>query len=213
MSFDRIKRNIPIVILLFMMSSMAFICIDAERDNPNDPGSSSYNKIDKIYLFNAGTTDGDMGGRPQADSQCYSHLNRPAACKHACFAFISSDSSHQIRDLTSSPYNIPNAPFYGPDGNTKIADSWDDLLNGDINPDIVGLWDAGVLDNVGDRWWSGSNQDGTLHTDNCSGWTTNGGAGPMGRVGWADRTDSFWIADTTSITCSTSTYYLLCICY
>jgi hypothetical protein len=209
MSFDRIKRNIPIVILLFMLSTMAFICIDAERDNPNDPGSSSYSKIDKIYLFNAGQTDGDMGGRSGANNICDTSSNKPAACKHACYAFISSDSTHQIRDLLGPAYNIPDAPFYGPNGLTKIADSWDDLLDGDIDETLA---NAGVLTSDSDHWWSGSNANGLLDI-NCSGWTTNADPGPKGMVGSADKTGSLWINDGTGITCSTGTYYLLCICY
>jgi hypothetical protein len=204
MDFDRIKKNMPIVILLFMLSTMAFICIDAERDNPNDPGSSSYNVIDKIYLFDAGTTDGNLGGRSGADSICDASPNKPAACKHACYAFISSDSDHEIRDLQGPTYNIPDAPFYGPDGAVKIADNWDDLLDGSID---VSLTDAGVL--PVSSWWSGSESDGSFAaTQNCTNWT---GTASQGIAGLGDRYNAGWI-NMVPLNC-TDVIYLLCICH
>lgn len=198
MSFDRIKGIMPIFILLLMLSSMAFICSDDQKDNSGS----------KIYLFNAGTTDGDLGGRSGADGTCQGHANRPAACTHACFAFISSDTDNEIRDLQKNPYDMPDGKFYGPDGAVKIADSWADLLDGSID---VSLANAGVLPG-GSEFWSGTLGDFSINTSfNCNSWSSNN-AGDNGCFGSADF-PSNWINAESDTCASLLTYYLLCICY
>jgi hypothetical protein len=205
MNFDRIKRNIPIVILLLMLSSMAFICIDAERDNPNDPGSSGYG-VNKIYLFNAGTDDGRIGagGKSGADAICRGHVNRPAACTvdSNCFAFISVDTDNEIQDL---PDSIPDGTFYGPDGITKIADNWADILDGNIDERLD---NADVLPTLV-HWWSGSNSDGSLNANNCLGWETL--AAENGARGESFSVSNTWIS-FDSDSCAVF-HYVLCICY
>ena len=176
---------------------MAFICSDDQKDN------SSY----KIYLFNADTTDGDLGGRSGADSLCNSSLNKPNACTHACFAFISSDTDNEIRDLQDSPYDIPDGKFYGPDGAVKIADNWADLLDGNIDDTLA---NAGVLPG-GSRFWSGSLEDGSFNTTfNCTNWNSNTDV-VDGSFGEASSTVT-WL-NSESSHCDDTSLYLLCICY
>lgn len=197
MSSDRIKGIMPIFMLLLMLSSMAFICSDDQKDN------SSY----KIYLFNAGTTDGGLGGRSGADGTCQGHADRPAACTNACYAFISSSDTEEIRDLPNAPYNIPDGTFYGPDGETKIADNWADLLDGNIDDTLA---NAGILPG-GSVFWSGTLNDFSFNTIlNCNSWTSSAN-GDNGCFGVADSTLNWLNAE--SYECDTLSPYLLCICY
>lgn len=146
----------------------------------------------KLYLFGTDVRhDGNIGGRAGADEACLTDANMPADATVA-HAFISVTEDDCIANMPVN-YNFPaNIPIVAPDGVTVIADNWDDLLDGGIK---VSLVDAGLMTEVKSSvWWSGSNQDGTLHSANCSEWTISD-VSISCWVGGVAQTGSRWISD------------------
>lgn len=163
-----------------------------------DVGNSKDEALpEKLYLFRVDPHNGNLGGRTGADKIVSdaivaggSHI--PVGLTKSV-AFISISATDQLKDIPSN-YNFPTSvPIYGPDGIAKIADNWADLMDETID---ITLTEAGVLPDYGKgvSWWSGSNSDGTVHTDTCQSWTNTAS---NGRVGDSYSKDTYWINDWT----------------
>ena len=171
-----------------------------------DGGLASNN----LVLFHAGQTQSSLGGRAGADAKCVTALAAEAALTGASVhAFISVTATDEIRDMPTT-YSLPtNRPIVDVNGK-KIADDWADLLDGTID---VALDETAVLGAVGNNdsfWHSGSNADGSLHADNCSGWTVSSGS--QQKAGRYKVTNSEWISWAATPACS-GQYRLLCIAW
>lgn len=178
-------------------------CFGGDDDDNKTPPADT--DPTELYLFRESDTDrdGNLGGRSVADTLCGDSSNIPSGVT-TVYAFISVSSSDTIASMPAN-YSFPtDIPIYGPDGTSKIADNWADLIDGSID---MTLETAGVFSSS-DTWYSGSDTDGTLHTYYCNGWTSND-VGDGGRVGLTGVTGVTWISNG-SATCD-ATYKLLCI--
>ena len=156
-----------------------------------------------IVMYNAGNLNGNLGGRAGADATCQASGNRPAGYANAR-AFLSVAAGDAIADMPGN-YGVPTAgTITGPTG-TLIANNWADLLDGSISASLIA---AGV--GTGDwAWWSGSNNDGTLAADHCTGWTAT--VGINGSAGDPSVTAP-WMANFPTAMC-VGTLDLICIAY
>jgi hypothetical protein len=160
-----------------------------------------------VYLFDGGGSDDALGGRAGADLMCATAVTGyPSIPSTHVRAFISVDAGDEIRDLPAN-YGVPaGTRILSPTG-VKIADTWADLLDGDIDQSLA---DAGVL-TTASWWYSGSTADGSLHPNNCVGWThPNLLLG--GRYGTNQFTDDRWITNSDA-TCGLSNYHVLCVAW
>ncbi|MEZ4223647.1 MAG: hypothetical protein R3B13_22045 [Polyangiaceae bacterium] len=175
-----------------------------------DAGPDGGLAANNLVLFHAGQQQSNLGGRAGADTKCATALASEAVLAGATsHAFISVSAADEIRDMPTT-YSLPtNRPIVDVNGK-KIADDWADLLDGTID---VALDETAVLGAVGNNdsfWHSGSNADGSLHADNCSGWTVTSGA--MQKAGRYKVTNSEWISWAATPACS-GQYRLLCIAW
>jgi len=124
--------------------------------------------------------------------------------------FISIDATDSISNYPNL-YNVPtNAPIMGPDPsnpNRLVAYDWADLWSDDGGGNYIRNT-LQVAIGLNGSWWSGSDIDGRLASDNCNGWTD---VGYQGRYGNNDVTVTSWIYASTK-NCS-NYYYLLCIAW
>jgi len=149
---------------------------------------------EKLYLFKTINSDGNLGGRTGADQIVSDYEKKPAGVT-VTVAFLSVSASDQLCDIPKN-YGFPtDLPIYGPDGTVKIADNWVDLMDGRIDAplDTAGVLKGGLDESY---WWSGSNSDGTAHSETCRGWTDNKRA-TGGKVGVSFQSSNSWISSTT----------------
>lgn len=156
--------------------------------------------VTQIVLYDAGgdAYDGDLGGRAGADAICAASANRPMGAEYTNFrAFISISDSDEIRDMPTR-YGVPiDVPIVGGDGTTQLAPNWAGLLDGNID---TTLELAGSRGGVSEAWWSGSQSNGSLDTDNCSGWTS-ASAGLPGQIGDDESMDDRWLIGWGTYNC------------
>ncbi|MCC6217463.1 MAG: hypothetical protein IT376_21580 [Polyangiaceae bacterium] len=151
---------------------------------------------------------GPLGGRGGADQHCrdaLAGLSLPYSLPHVR-AFLSVSETDEIRDLPAN-YGVPTElPVTSVDGGV-VANDWADLLDGSIDRTLEGahVLPAGA---TGNFWYSGSNADGSLSPNHCSGWTST--AVGDGRYGRQVHTGSQWI-DTGAAMCGLVTYNVLCV--
>jgi hypothetical protein len=174
----------------------------------NPPDVSVINDDDDvatdIRLFEMSWADGDVGNRAAADLLCSGAAPGWAAGR-TVRTLISLSATDEIRDMPAN-YSIPtNLPIYGPNGSSKIADDWADLLDGTID---MSLSAAGAA-TTNHGWWSFSNSDGSL-TSSCQDGTSNSGA-HLGRIGFNSTTVFFWISDGDD-NCD-QFWHLICVVY
>jgi hypothetical protein len=157
---------------------MLLICITAiscDKKNKDDQAKKLLPLLllsdgtTKLILFNAGTHDGNLGGRSGADAPCGASANAPVGAKNI-HAFISISADDELRDMGDRHGCPADFAVYGPDGTSLIANNWTDMLDNSINMSLTG---AGVVPN--DYWISGSDSDGAYGTsyNNCSGFTNS----------------------------------------
>lgn len=166
---------------------------------------------DRIYMFNAGTHDGNLKGRAGADSLCETKYNTSFSNLEAnnIRAFISVSSNDEIRDMPEN-YGVPeDVPVESADGR-RIGNDWADILDGSIQQS---LYAAGILPGAISNWWSGaaSSGNGSISgTRHCLNWTDST-AGPDSYFGIASDTDAFWISN--SFASCNNNLYILCIAW
>ena len=152
-----------------------------------------------IIMYNAGTHDGNLGGRSGANALCAASM--PAGGYTNSLAFITVSSSDRIADIVV-PTNLPIESISG----YQIASNWSDLLDGSIDRTLSS---AGILPSSS-AWWSGStSSDGTGTTDTCNNWTATGA---WASAGSSLFTDQNWIFGGYNL-CNNTSFYLLCIAY
>jgi len=210
-----------------------FDCLfDAERDHLYDVNGGGILGIlaymyppTPIYMFTTNTPtgvqtyDGDLAefdgikidGRRGADNICKETISRPIYSNPGQYhipgrryvrAFISMSFDDSITYMPNW-FGVPNdREILGPE-RAKIADNWDDLLDGNID---LTLESAQVFQGAG-SWWSGSNWDGIYSGNSCSGWT---GITGNGQNGISNSSLNAWLDDTTAQPCSES-HYVVCI--
>ncbi len=176
-----------------------------------DAGADGGLAFNNLVLFHAGQQQSDLKGRKGADTLCATALTSEAKLAGATsHAFISVSATDEIRDMPTL-YSLPtNRPIVDVNGK-KIADDWADLLDGSID---VALDETAVLGAAGNNdsfWHSGSNADGSLHPDNCTGWTTTS-TGVKQMAGRHKTTNSAWISWSAALGCS-GQFRLLCIAW
>lgn len=157
-----------------------------------------------IILYSAGDTyDGNLGGRSGADSMCVNSSNKPDGYSNF-IAFLSVSADDEIRDMPTL-YSVPTDVPIQSVGGTRVANDWFDLLDGNIAFD---LYEAlGITGS----WFSGSNWNGSVHTDyTCAGWTVNTSI-DYSQLGRSDATDTNWMSGST-LACKYP-FRVLCIAY
>ena len=160
-----------------------------------------------IVLYQANNSVGvfgyQLGGRSGADSRCSSASSRPISGYTHYRAFLSVNTTDEIRDMPSN-YGVPTTVPVISNSSALLAHSWYDLLDGTIINTLqaAGVYLSGPLD-----WWSGSTSAGAL-SSSCAGWTNGLLPATYGRV---DQTGTTWINLATAV-CSAQSN-LLCIAY
>lgn len=100
-------------------------------------------------------------------------------------------------------YVMPNAPTF-----TKVADNWNDLINGNIDNNIEFTAD-GTAYTGDDRVWTNVDDDGrTEGTSHCLDWTS-ASSGESGRRGNAGNADNNWTNNGSS-NCNESNRHIYC---
>jgi hypothetical protein len=166
-----------------------------------------------IYSDNgngSGNHTGNLGGRTGADAFCAASTSKPAGFT-SYRALISVDGTDQILDMPTK-YSIPALPLVGnyPAGTRPaIVANWAALLNGTTLATTMQLA-TGATNHA---LWTGSNANGTIHADNCSGWT-DGTASFSGRVGAHNQTASpTWISAGSDLCNAAPGRHLLCVAF
>lgn len=157
-----------------------------------------------IYVYSAGQYAGNLGGRSGADATCVSA--GPPAGTTTVHAFLSVTASDKIDDLVPPPYRN-GIPVVDAGGANIISTDWNSLWDGSID---ITLAAAGVFA-AGLEWWNGSNQDGTLNSNNCLNWSS-GSSIEFGMIGNSNFTAVQWINFAAS-PCNTNINFLLCVAY
>lgn len=211
---EKYSRVMQIVLSLLMVSAgmLAVSCDDKSENDQvkqllpflllRDDGTT------RLILYNAGTHDGNLGGRGGADDICRASANTPLGAKNI-HAFISTSTADEIRDMPSK-YGYPtDFAIYGPDGTSLIANNWADMVDDSINMSISA---AGVMPGA-NHWISGSDSDGSYDVtnyNNCIGFTNNENSNTF-QLGYSNETDENWL-NAMGDTCDVDSYYLLCVC-
>lgn len=170
-----------------------------------------------VYLMRVPGKSGSLDGRDGADAHCATEV--PILWPDNPFtkikAFISVAADDEIRDMPDN-YGVPTgAQIVAYNGGTfgkVIAQNWAALLDGPLDqvpPDDF-------------YWYSGSYEDGSLHPNNCDGWTAvthDASDDPQGHIGYTGNLggtwgflDGTWISQGDDL-CGSSVYYLLCLLY
>jgi hypothetical protein len=161
--------------------------------------------LTKYYLYTtASVYTGNLGGRTGADNKCNLDSNKPSTCGSG-WAFISVNSSDEIRDMPTTKSINTNSAWYFKSGSASAAQaatSWANLLDGSVDsvPSTGGL--ASV-------YWTGSGNDGSLSTDYCAGWTDQSNS-YAGRRGYNANTSN-WLDSGTNGMCYLQ-QSVLCAC-
>ena len=135
--------------------------------NPQDLSFTNSEGGNANILYNAGTTDGNMGGFSGAQSTCNSHSNKPTGTTG--YPFASFGASQEIRDLQSTAGLNTSLNIVSKSGDL-IAYNFTDLLDGSINESFES---TGVLPDS-TTWWSFSNSAGGLYSSTSSDYCTGG---------------------------------------
>ena len=177
-----------------------------------------------ITLFNAGTSNGNLGGRAGADATCATVAPTIAACmgKTNVHAFLTSSTSDYLKDMPVNYGYNSTVPVQGPTG-AVISNSWAELFAFTFDPAHLqqSLASAAVLP-ASQVWWSGSRNTGAGYTfATCAGFTTASSA-TISYVGTSSNTDVRWVWKGTWNTPSNyipdesyhcaNTSYLVCTC-
>ena len=115
---------------------------------------------------------GNLGGRSGADTKCVTAKKHwlLAKVKSNFKALISVSSSDEIRDMVAN-YNVPSsAPIISP-FNSVISDNFSDLIDGTITTKIEKHFIS-----IEKYAFTGSNNDGSITSNHCDGWTSTSGS-------------------------------------
>ena len=133
---------------------------------------------------------GNLGGRAGADALCESSLYKPTGTTRVK-AFLSIDASDDLAQFETL-FQFSGTKTINSLNLTEMATNWTDLFDSpDPNNIITSMFDAGVLDQTSDQWWSGSYDWGGA-SDNCSSFFIESN-GVSGRYGTANSITGNWI--------------------
>ena len=151
-----------------------------------------------IYLFSADDNKyrGKLSNntnlediRTDIDNKCLSSSNAGSLAFSNVRAFISISEDDEIaKFINIDLYNIPDSWVVKGVSETKIANNWSDLMDGNIENK---LQDANVVNH---KWWSGSNADGTYNFNSCNNWTSDSNS-VDGMIGTENHEDYKWISE------------------
>lgn len=178
-----------------------------------------------ITLYNAGTSNGNLGGRSGADATCATVAPTIAACmgKPNVHAFLTSSTSDYLKDMPANYGYNSTVPVQGPTG-TVISSNWAEMFT---TPSFTGAYlqqslaSAAVLP-ANQVWWSGTRNTGVGYTfATCTGFTTSSSA-VISYVGTSSNSDIRWVwkgiwntpsnfIQDESYHCA-NTSYLVCSC-
>jgi hypothetical protein len=192
---------------------------ESNQNQNNDQGSNQNQGYtpDKILLFpttqggpdDNGKYQGNIKGtynsaREAIDTICRDEFNNVIRLTYAgnydyiehIHGFISIDATDSISNYPNL-YNVPtNAPIMGPNPNNParlVAENWADLWTADQSQNYI----QNTLQNaigLTTYWWSGSNINGSLNSNNCNGWTSIVSGGTIqGMIGFHDYINEYWI--------------------
>lgn len=161
-------------------------------------GSGPWNEL---LIFEAPTSDGNLGGFSGAKATCEAQASSQGYSCSDINPFVSFDSDHEIRDLPTNAGYDTDVSISTYDG-VKLADNWADLMDGSIQEDLFYFMNAS-------EYHTGSNADGSLNADNCSGYTSTSGSGKIGRY---TSSNSNWISYSFSRGCNATTRSFICMC-
>jgi hypothetical protein len=179
--------------------------------------SRSSETPNNVIIYNAGTHNGNLGGRTGADAICAASTNRPITGFTNYHALMSFSASDDIADFASTfttfKQNTPICSNSTSATTTTIAANWTDLITG-AQRDLFTL-SAAMPTNA--LWWSG-----TYGTDppgmnygnyetSCDGFTSTSSTGVVKSMGPSGDT-SDWLRNNTLSSCS-NFYYIMCIAW
>ena len=155
-----------------------------------------------LYITNANYM-GNLGGRSGADNYCNNDSNKPTDCDGNAWAFISVDKWDEIRNMPNTKGVDRGGVWFWNNGGTKkkAADSWNDLLDGTIYSPAQDVGYSAV-------YWTGSNPDGSVNSNNCDHWLMFLPGTHYGVAGISWWRDSSWLSYST-YDCN---YYLKLLC-
>jgi hypothetical protein len=191
------------IFIVIHLVCTALLLATCERSNIYDMAKYGLSPQAAIYIFPINQQGGSFGGRNNADSACYrqgiSYLTLVKA--NTVKAFVSFSAIDEIRFLVPVQYwYFPVIGISPSMSVSTISNTWLDIWDG--------ISVASIIDSVGltgNRWWSGSNADGSTSIgDNCSEWQKSDGT-YTGRYG-----DT--VISSGSVACSDS-LYILCVAY
>jgi len=145
----------------------------------------------RLVFLSSAVYSGDLGGTAGADEECQA-LADAADLEGEFMAWLSDEDSSPALDFEPS-----DGPYELVDG-TRIAEDWDDLVDGTLaNP--IDLDENGDPGPLSDRFCggvetlvlTGTRDNGTRSGTDCSGWTSNLGGGTWGR---SDQTANWSLA-------------------
>lgn len=143
-------------------------------------------------VFATSTTQtGGFGGIVGADAICAARASA-AALGGVFKAWVSTTDASPASTFTraSGPYRLVDG--------TKIADDWNDLVDGALDH-VINLSESGgtVFGDV----WTGTGTPGTVAAVTCNAWTT-GSSGASGQCGSTQSTSGAWTASSVPL-CNT----------
>jgi len=133
---------------------------------------------DFVVLYSLGSlhdgqfsTQSPSAAKVAADSLCDSSVNKQTG--YNGYAFLSFDTTMEIRDLPTNASFSEISPVYGDFNKTNLVNNtWIGMFDTLIDKSLS---DAGVITNT--QYWTFSNTVGNLYADSCSGGTSNSSAG------------------------------------
>jgi len=161
-------------------------CDLGEKDNEADGNACTGSCMldGKVIFVTSKAYKGALGGLAGADEECNTLALAAGVANAGNFmAWLStSDASPESR-MTHSP-----GRYVLLDGETIIANSWDDLTDGTLGGGID-IDEAGDAADEGDVW-TGTTVAGLAAAEDCQGWTSDGlqHGGVHGSVGHSDTT-------------------------
>ncbi|MEO1370297.1 MAG: hypothetical protein AAFX50_24200, partial [Acidobacteriota bacterium] len=136
-----------------------------------------------VFLSSRSYFPAELGGLAGADAKCQ-QLAEAEGLPGVFFAWLS-DSS----ESPATRFVRGDRPFHLVNGG-KVADGWDDLVDGSIEREIVvtengtDYSEIGVLPS-----WTGTDASGNAVGEHCEDWTSSSGSA---RVGHGELTDARW---------------------
>ncbi|MBT4277642.1 hypothetical protein HOD96_02765 [Candidatus Falkowbacteria bacterium] len=157
-----------------------------------------------VLFYASGSYNGNLGGRSGADTKCRAGGAPSGYNSNNIHAFITVNSSDEIRDMptkysipTNRPVSVWKSSIY-----TQVGNNWADLLDGEVTFE-AGLNDELILTT---KYVTGSNNSGAIYSTtghiqdaaSCHSWT-NSTVLSLPRGGWDDSyTDPYGATIKTS---------------